>query len=83
MCFQSQCRFRIEWRTAAQKPPKLVKRSREEAATEFMAHWRADAASEKPLYPKRLHNHIKDEILKALAKAHRPEDAFQVAVADA
>ncbi|WP_180735295.1 hypothetical protein [Paraburkholderia sp. PGU19] len=48
-----------------------------------MAHWRADAASEKPLYPKRLHNHIKDEILKALAKAHRPEDAFQVAVADA
>ncbi|MGF6872223.1 hypothetical protein [Paraburkholderia sp. MM5477-R1] len=82
-CEQDWAMHVNEWRTAAQRPPKLVKRSREDAETEFMAHWHADAASEKPLYPNRLDNHIKEEILKALVKGHRPEDAFQVAVVDA
>jgi hypothetical protein len=82
-CEQDWAMHVNEWRTAAQRPQKLVKRSREDAETEFMAHWHADAASEKPLYPNRLDNHIKEEILKALVKGHRPEDAFQVAVVDA
>ncbi|SDC86530.1 hypothetical protein [Paraburkholderia lycopersici] len=71
-----------EWRAAAQKPLKLVRRSRQEAEKVFMAHWRADAASGSPLYPNRLGNEIKEQIIKAIERGHAPEAAFQAAVTE-
>jgi hypothetical protein len=81
-CEQDWAMHVDEWRAAAQKPPKLIKRSRDEAEKEFTAYWRADAASGSPQYPNRLDNDTKEQIIKAIEKGHAPEVAFQVAIVE-
>lgn len=65
-------------RKATQKPPKRVKRSRPEANKLFTEHWRADAASESPKYPKHIDNKPKEAIIVAIEKGYSPDEAFRI-----
>lgn len=67
------------WRAAASKAPKLVKLSDKDRDRVFTEHWRADAASANSLYPQRIDDRIKDQILKDIQKGHAAADAFRIA----
>jgi hypothetical protein len=71
-----------ELRKAAQKLPKRVRRSREEAVKLFMEHWKADAASENPKHPNRIDNKPKEAIIVALKGGYSPEEAFEIGLSN-
>jgi hypothetical protein len=68
-----------EWRAAATPLPR-VKRTTEEAGKVFTEHWKADAASGNPLYPRRMNDDLKDKVLEALKKGDPPAVAFESAL---